>query len=51
MKAKIYEKYYKLGFDHLMFKNIMGLKKPKKYIKRFYLGLIAIILVLGLLLS
>lgn len=48
MRAKIYEKYYKLGFDHMMFKEVMGLKKPRKNIKRFYLSLIVIVLILAL---
>ncbi len=51
MRAKMFERYYKLGFDHLVFKNVMGLKKPKKGIRRFYLGLIAILLAIGLLIS
>ena len=48
MRAKLFERYYKLGFDHAIFKGKMGLKKPTKGIKRFYLGLIFILLVLGL---
>jgi hypothetical protein len=50
MKAKIYERHYKLGFDHLIFKEVMGLKKPRKGIKRFYFVLIFVLLFLGLLL-
>ena len=48
MRAKIYEKYYKLGFDHMMFKEVMGLKKPRKHTKRFYLSLIVVVLILTL---
>ena len=51
MRAKIYEKYYKLGFDHMMFKDIMGLKKPKKRTKTFYLILIVVLIAIGLLVS
>jgi hypothetical protein len=50
MKSKIYERYYKLGFDHLVFKEVMGLKKPRKSVKRFYIILIFVILIIGLLL-
>jgi hypothetical protein len=50
MKAKIYERHYKLGFDHLMFKGLMGLKKPTKGIKRFYFALLFVLLIIGLLL-
>lgn len=49
MKAKIYEKYYKLGFDHMMYKDIMGLKKPKTRTKTFYLILIVVLIAIGLL--
>jgi hypothetical protein len=48
MRAKIYEKYYKLGFDHMMFKEVMGLKKPRKNIKRFYFILIVVVLIVAL---
>ena len=40
MRAKLYEKYYKLGFDHCIFKDVMGLRKPNKVVKRFYYVLI-----------
>lgn len=51
MRAKIYESYYKLGFDHLIFKDVMGLKKPKKRIKRFYYVLITVVIATALLIS
>ena len=48
MKAKLFERHYKLGFDHAIFKGLMGLKKPTKGIKRFYLGLIFLLIVVSL---
>lgn len=50
MRAKIYERYYKFGFSHDLFKSL-HLKKPKKSVKKFYYALIAIIVVTALLLS
>lgn len=51
MRAKIYEEYYKLGFDHLIYKDVMGLKKPKKKVKRFYYVLMTLIIASALLIS
>lgn len=51
MRAKLYEQYYKLGFDHYIFKNIFGLHKPDKNIKRFYYVIIATMLIIGLVIS
>ncbi len=51
MRAKLYEKYYKLGFDHYIFKNIFGLSKPDRNIKRFYYVIIAAALLVGVVLS
>ena len=51
MKAKLYEKYYKLGFDYYILKNIFGLHKPDKNIKRFYYAIIAMALLVGAVLS
>lgn len=51
MRAKLYEKYYKLGFDHYIFKNIFGLDKPNKNIKRFYYAVIATALLIGFVIS
>ncbi|MGN8224882.1 hypothetical protein [Gracilimonas sp. BCB1] len=51
MRAKLYEKYYKLGFDYYIFKNIFGLHKPDKNVKRFYYALIVTVLALGIALS
>jgi|TARA_R100001015_G_C4481411_1_gene61814 hypothetical protein len=48
MKAKLYEKYYKLGFDYYILKNVFGLHKPDKNIKRFYYAVIATALLVGL---
>ncbi|MCH2448619.1 MAG: hypothetical protein MK198_00605 [Gracilimonas sp.] len=51
MRAKLYEKYYKLGFDHYIFKNIFGLHKPDKNVKRFYYAIIATAVMVGFLIS
>lgn len=48
MKDKLFEPYYKLGFNHFVFKKLLHLKKPKKEIQIFYFGLIAIILTLSM---
>ncbi len=48
MRAKIFEKYYKQGFNHMLFKQVMGLKKPDKNVKRLYYGLIVLVIVLAL---
>lgn len=47
MRAKMYEKYYKLGLSHDLFKT-MHLKKPKKRIKLFYYLLMIVILSLSI---
>lgn len=44
MKDKLFEPYYKLGFNHFVNKRILHLKKPKKDVQRFYLTLIGLIL-------
>ena len=51
MRAKIYERYYKLGFDHFIYKQLLGLKKPKKPVRRFYYTLMLLILVLSTFIS
>lgn len=51
MRAKLYEKYYKLGFDHYIFKNVFGLHKPDKNVKRFYYALMFTALMVGFLIS
>lgn len=51
MRAKLYEKYYKLGFDHYIFKNIFGLHKPDKNVKRFYYAIIVTAITVGFLIS
>ncbi|MFD2531911.1 hypothetical protein [Gracilimonas halophila] len=51
MRAKLYEKYYKLGFDHYIFKNIFGLNKPDRNVKRFYYVIIATAMMVGFLIS
>ncbi len=42
MRAKMYEKYYKKGFDHMIYKGVLHLKKPKKDVQVFYLTILAI---------
>ncbi len=49
MRAKMYEKYYKMGLSHDLFKT-MHLKKPKKRIKTFYYLLMVVILSVALML-
>lgn len=49
MRAKLYEQYYKLGFGHYIFKEVMGLNKPDKAVKRFYYILISTALMIGIL--
>lgn len=51
MKHKLFETYYKLGFDHFVFKQLMHLKKPKRQAQQFYLGLIACIIILSMILG
>jgi hypothetical protein len=48
MRAKLYEKYYKLGFSQDMCKSL-HLKKPKKNVKRFYYLLMALVFTIGML--
>ncbi|MBN2732320.1 MAG: hypothetical protein JXR26_07830 [Balneolaceae bacterium] len=48
MKDKLFEPYYKLGFDHFVFKKLLRLKKPKKEARIFYFGLMTIILILSM---
>jgi hypothetical protein len=45
----LYKKKYKNGFDHVINKYLMKLKKPKKEIKIFYVVLILMIIILTLL--
>lgn len=49
MRAKMYEKYYKMGLSNDLFKT-MHLKKPKKRVKTFYYLLMIVILAIALLL-
>jgi hypothetical protein len=51
MRAKMYEKYYKRGFNHLMFKEVFHLKKPKTETKIMYIGILFVIVVAAVLLS
>lgn len=47
MKAVLFEKYYKLGFSHFVFKKVLGLKKPSSLLRWFYLGVMTLIAVLA----
>ena len=49
MKDKLFEPYYKLGFNHFIYKKLMHLKKPQKETQRFYLTLITLILTISIL--
>lgn len=51
MRAKMYEKYYKRGFNHLMFKEVFHLKKPKTETKIMYISILLVIVVTAVLLS
>jgi hypothetical protein len=48
MKDKLFEPYYKRGFDHFIFKKLLNLKSPKKEAKLFYIFLIVGIISLAL---
>ena len=48
-RDKLFEPYYKRGFDHFVFKNILGLKRPNEATFRFYLILICLILAIAIL--
>tara|TARA_Y100001935_G_scaffold217449_1_gene189688 strand:- start:136115 stop:136270 length:156 start_codon:yes stop_codon:yes gene_type:complete len=47
MKTGLYDKYYKLGFEHFINKKIMGLHKTRKGTEILYFLLIAFVLVFG----
>lgn len=49
MKDKLFEPYYKRGFDHFVFKKLLHLKRPGKEAQLFYFGLIALILSVSIL--
>lgn len=51
MKDKLFEPYYKKGFDHFIFKKVLKLKSPSDEVRIFYLVLIAIILTMAILLG
>lgn len=51
MRAQLYEKYYKRGISHYLYKHVLGLHKPDKAIKRFYYVVIASMMAVGLLIS
>ena len=49
MRDKLYERYYKLGLGNFIYKSLMGLKRPRKAVKRFYyLFMIVFVLVVKL---
>jgi len=47
MSAKLFEKYYKRGFDHFIFKHVMGLHKPDIKTGVFYFLLIIAMFIIG----
>lgn len=51
MKDKLFEPYYKRGFDHFIFKRLLNLKKPRKEIRIFYFALIVLILSVAILMG
>lgn len=50
MKDKLFEPYYKRGFDHFVFKELLHLKRPGKEAQIFYLVLIGLILAIAIIL-
>jgi hypothetical protein len=42
MRAKLYEKHYKNGLNHMIYKEVLHLKKPKKDVQMFYLAILVI---------
>lgn len=48
MKDKLFEPYYKRGFDHFIFKKLLNLKKPKKEAIIFYFLFIVLTIFLAL---
>ncbi|HKL18289.1 MAG TPA: hypothetical protein VJ905_04950 [Halalkalibaculum sp.] len=51
MKDKLFEPYYKRGFDHFIFKKLLNLKSPTIEAKIFYIAIISLILSLALILG
>lgn len=47
MKSALYNKYYKLGFDYFINREILGLKKIDAKKEAFYLALITLIIVVA----
>lgn len=48
-RDKLFEPYYKLGFNHFIYKNILGLRRPDGSTLRFYTFLIGLILTIAIL--
>lgn len=48
MNDQLFEPYYKRGFSHFIFKNLMKLKRPTNEIRVFYFSLITLILTISL---
>jgi hypothetical protein len=44
----MYQKYYKLGLDHFIYKKLLGLEKPKVATYTVYLALMGIIIAIEL---
>lgn len=47
MKLGLYEKYYKLGFEHLINKKYFRLHKPNVITDIFYLSLITLVITIS----
>ena len=48
MKDKLFDPYYKRGFDHFVFKKLLRLKRPKTATQIFYLSLITAIITVAI---
>ncbi len=51
MKTGLYNKYYKLGFEHIVNKHYMKLHRPNIVTDVFYIALIVSIITIALLVS
>lgn len=47
MKKTLYNKYYKLGLEHFINKQLLGLHKPNKFTNMFYFTIILLVIVLA----
>ncbi len=47
MKSSLYNKYYKLGLEHFINKQVLGLHKPSGSTNAVYFTLILMVIVIG----